>query len=44
MPTCMLMPTLPIVPPLQAGGLSGRPLFEMATQVLREMYTLTGAV
>ncbi|PSC75675.1 Dihydroorotate dehydrogenase (quinone), mitochondrial isoform A [Micractinium conductrix] len=26
----------------EAGGLSGRPLFEMATQVLREMYTLTG--
>ncbi|KAL4429217.1 hypothetical protein ABPG77_010196 [Micractinium sp. CCAP 211/92] len=26
----------------EAGGLSGRPLFEMATEVLREMYTLTG--
>ncbi|KAL4443365.1 hypothetical protein ABPG75_011102 [Micractinium tetrahymenae] len=26
----------------ETGGLSGRPLFEMATEVLREMYTLTG--
>lgn len=26
----------------EAGGLSGRPLFEMSTQVLRQMYTLTG--
>ncbi|EFN56854.1 hypothetical protein CHLNCDRAFT_22067 [Chlorella variabilis] len=26
----------------EAGGLSGRPLFDMSTRVLRDMYTLTG--
>jgi dihydroorotate dehydrogenase len=30
-----------LCPTLQAGGLSGRPLFDMATRVLGDMYALT---